>query len=99
MGVYLGSPWYWGSYDPWYYGYSSAYGYPYSSAPGYAGQDAATTYVEPGPADAPAPAASAPAAPPTFWFYCTEPAGYYPYVQNCRKTWIPVDPKSVRPAS
>lgn len=50
-------------------------------------------YVQRQPA-APAPAA----APPTTWYYCTKPAGYYPYVQNCSNPWVPVDPASVPPA-
>jgi hypothetical protein len=31
----------------------------------------------------------------SYWYYCTDPAGYYPYVQNCTKPWIPVAPQSV----
>lgn len=26
------------------------------------------------------------------WYYCTEPAGYYPYVQSCSRPWIAVQP-------
>ena len=37
-------------------------------------------------------------APVTYWYYCTEPAGYYPYVQSCDRAWIPVLPSSVTPA-
>ena len=31
------------------------------------------------------------------WQYCTDPPGYYPYVQSCRQAWIPVDPRTVAP--
>jgi len=31
------------------------------------------------------------------WYYCRQPAGYYPHVQNCSQQWIPVDPSSVPP--
>ena len=32
--------------------------------------------------------------PPThYWFYCTEPAGYYPYVQRCTLPWMMVLPQ------
>ncbi len=32
-----------------------------------------------------------PAPPPTqFWYYCDNPAGYYPYVQSCPTPWRPV---------
>jgi hypothetical protein len=41
------------------------------------------------------PPAPAPAA--TYWYYCTNPAGYFPYVQNCNKAWIPVVPQSAPP--
>ncbi|MCC7327985.1 MAG: hypothetical protein IT521_14415 [Burkholderiales bacterium] len=41
-------------------------------------------------------AQAAPAAPATtLWYYCTSPAGYFPYVQNCDEAWIPVAPQSV----
>jgi hypothetical protein len=36
------------------------------------------------------PAASVP--PSNLWYYCTEPAGYYPYTQTCNRAWIPVTP-------
>jgi len=46
--------------------------------------DDATAFVSP-----------APAAAPVYWYYCTEPAGYFPYVQSCNRAWIPVVPQSV----
>lgn len=42
---------------------------------------------------APAPAA------PTLWYYCTEPAGYFPYVASCNRPWITVTPQAVPPGS
>jgi hypothetical protein len=30
-----------------------------------------------------------------YWYYCTEPAGYYPYVQNCWRNWMQVVPQNV----
>jgi hypothetical protein len=44
-----------------------------------------------------APAAPAPTAPP-MWYYCTSPAGYFPYVQACNRAWIPVTPRRHRAA-
>jgi hypothetical protein len=40
----------------------------------------------------------APAAPSTgqFWYYCRNPAGYYPYVPACTSAWQPV-PASAQP--
>ena len=42
---------------------------------------------------APYAAPSAPA-PSQYWYYCTDPAGYYPYVQNCTKAWMQVVPQN-----
>jgi hypothetical protein len=32
-------------------------------------------------------------APSNYWYYCTDPAGYFPYVQSCNKAWVPVVPQ------
>ena len=37
-------------------------------------------------------------APVSYWYYCTDPAGYYPYVSQCTKAWIPVVPTTEAPA-
>jgi hypothetical protein len=29
---------------------------------------------------------------PAYWYFCTEPEGYYPYVKNCPKGWLKVVP-------
>lgn len=97
VGVYLGGPWwglpYWGA--P-YYDYGYAYGYPYgySAYPGYAAQDPVVYAEQP---QANAPAAAPPSAPTVSWFYCTNPPGYYPYVQSCSKPWIRVVPDATQP--
>jgi hypothetical protein len=44
----------------------------------------------------------APPPPPTrqptsYWYYCTEPAGYFPYVQQCTRPWVAVLPQAVPP--
>ena len=67
-----------GFYDPWWPGYYA--GYPYYS---YA-YDPPVTVVQQA-----VPAQQAPAAPAS-WYYCDNPAGYYPYVQNCSSPWRPV---------
>ena len=40
------------------------------------------------------PSAPAPAQPPPLasWYYCDNPGGYYPYVQQCPGGWRPVAP-------
>jgi hypothetical protein len=47
--------------------------------------DAATVYFEPEEQEAPESA--------YYWYYCTDPAGYYPYVQNCGDAWMTVVPQ------
>ena len=31
------------------------------------------------------------------WYYCQNPAGYYPYVPKCNQQWVTVDPQNVPP--
>ncbi|MBS4097978.1 MAG: hypothetical protein KGZ83_14195 [Sulfuricella sp.] len=46
----------------------------------------------PAPAPVP-PAVQAPApAPESYWYYCTDPQGYYPYVKSCPLGWQKVAP-------
>ena len=92
VGVYLGSPWYWGTpyaAAPWY-GY--AYPYPYAApawryAPpiDYSHAVPPTEYVE----------RPAQAAPGGRWYYCVDPPGYYPHVSRCLSPWIGVAPFDV----
>lgn len=77
---------FWG-YPYYPYPYPYAYPYPYPAppvvySPGYAPAD---------PGYAPAPAA---AAAPATWYYCNNPPGYYPYVQQCSTGWraVPAQP-------
>ena len=91
VGIYVGVP----SYGPW-----GLWGYPYYPNAVY-GPSAATPY----PADAPAATGSftpsyveqAPV-PPSYWYYCADPAGYYPYIQQCNSAWMPVTPQGVPPS-
>ncbi|MEX2482089.1 MAG: hypothetical protein WD928_14630 [Gammaproteobacteria bacterium] len=52
-------------------------------------------YIQRPQASAPQPAPATASA--NVWYYCTEPAGYYPYVQNCTRPWVSVDPSTVAP--
>ncbi|HWA88735.1 MAG TPA: hypothetical protein VG889_01785 [Rhizomicrobium sp.] len=27
-----------------------------------------------------------------YWYFCSDPEGYYPYIQECRRAWHPVPP-------
>ncbi|MGZ5575376.1 MAG: hypothetical protein ACXWEV_00735 [Methylobacter sp.] len=29
---------------------------------------------------------------PGYWYYCTNPAGYYPYIRQCSAAWQKVIP-------
>ncbi|MDR2839526.1 MAG: hypothetical protein LBV49_13310 [Azonexus sp.] len=51
---------------------------------------AAPTYIQQ------TPAASAPVSAPAasdVWYYCRDPAGYYPYVSECKGNWLRVLPQ------
>ncbi len=51
----------------------------------------APVYPYPDPYQPPALAAIAPpkppGTPPQYWYYCADPAGYYPYVPECLVSW------------
>lgn len=90
---------------PWVYGGAPAYwGYPYAGHPyGYRVTTVPAltlsedlVFVQQAPVDAAIPAPQQPAA--GYWYYCTGPAGYYPYVQQCNKPWIAVQPQAATPA-
>ena len=83
------------AFDPLLYPYGYyPYGYyPYAaSAPVVVTQAAPTVYVQQGD---PAPQQSyAPSNQSSDWYYCHNPAGYYPYVQSCSGGWqrVPAQP-------
>ena len=82
VGVFVGpgwggwGPWWWGSYYP-YYPY-----YPYYGAPPVAVQQQPETYIQETPQ----------AEEPSYWYFCPDPKGYYPYVKKCPKGWLKVVP-------
>lgn len=86
-----GSPWVgaWGS--PW----AGAWGSPWVgtawpavvSAPVVVAQPPQTIVIQ-----QPSVPASEPA--PSFWYYCTQPPGYFPYVQACEKPWMKAVPQA-----
>jgi len=94
VGVYFGPYWGWGW--PYYYGYPYPY-YPYPYDYGYYSYDPYPAYVPSAPLTyeerAPEPSSN------SYWYYCTDPAGYYPYVRSCSKPWMQVLPQNVPPAS
>jgi hypothetical protein len=88
-GFYLGAPAYWGG-APYVWGasyalpYSVPYAVPYSVAP-------LVVNSAPVPQVIVQPAQPLPA--DSYWYYCTQPAGYFPYVQNCSQPWMKVVPQ------
>jgi hypothetical protein len=92
-GVWVGpgpGPWGWGPHYGWgpriYLGVPYPYPYPYY-APYYAAppvvvQESSPVYVQP----APQPEE------PSYWYYCQNPQGYYPYVKQCPNGWMRVTP-------
>ncbi|MCC2680713.1 MAG: proline-rich region [Nitrosospira multiformis] len=105
LGYYGRSPY----YPPYYrygpaYGYAP-YGYPasgftpwYGYTPGYAYPPAAPVVVTPAPPPVyiqqPPVIQSQPQPPATsYWHYCRNPEGYYPYVKNCPEGWLQVAPQ------
>lgn len=76
---YGGSIWIGPGWDPWW-GYPY-YPYPYYPAPPVINQQQ-PIYVEPVPQQEEQ----------SYWYYCPDPQGYYPYVQKCPKGWMKVIP-------
>jgi hypothetical protein len=74
----IGAPLFWDVYP---YPYSSPYPYTYYSY----------RYRYPYPLERPRAYVQQPA---NYWYYCPNPSGYYPYVQNCPTEWMKVVPQS-----
>jgi hypothetical protein len=97
IGVPLAAPWYYPRpyhYPPPYY-YSRPYYYPpayyyprpyYYYPPVVAVPSSPPVYIEQGTEQA-APA------PSNYWYYCSDPEGYYPYVKQCSPGWQRVAPQ------
>jgi hypothetical protein len=85
--------WWWVADGFWYY-----YPQPIYPFPTYVGAEVVVNAPPPYPPydgppsyDAPQPYGAVPPAPPpqaaASWYYCDNPQGYYPYVQNCSVQW------------
>jgi len=76
--------------SPFGYPYAYPYGYPYSYPPYYYSPPVVvtpppTTYIQP---EQQQPQAQ------SYWYYCTSPKGYYPYVKDCPPGWMKVVPQA-----
>ena len=80
--VYIGGGWGWPGWG-WGWGpgwWGVPYAYPYYGAPPVVVQPP-TRYIQQ-------------ALPPAqYWYYCSNPQGYYLYVKECPVPWIPVPPQ------
>ncbi len=82
--VYVGAPF-------WYpYGYAYPYAYPYAFP--YAAYPPPVVVEESAP---PLYTQDAPQA--QYWYYCQNPPGYYPYVNQCPAGWLQVVPQPTPP--
>lgn len=81
VGVVIGGPLYWPSYSYPSYPYYPYYPGPYYSPPVVV-TPAPQTYIEQGSDAA-----------DQYWYFCSNPQGYYPYVQTCPSGWRQVTPQ------
>ena len=92
FGVYVGGPGYWGAWPyGWGYGWGAGYGVPYAVSPVVVN----ATPAQPVIVQPPIAQQVQPSEPPatSYWYYCTQPAGYFPYVQDCSQGWMKVVPQ------
>ena len=98
FGFFIGAPWFWGypySYYP-YYSYPY-YPDPYYSYPPYYYPPISQSVIQQPPVYVQRND-TAPSAPPAnYWYYCTNPQGYYPNVQDCPEGWMQVAPQPPQP--
>jgi len=79
--------WWWNAGDGWFFYDQPIYPYPRYASDYYYEDDYGPDYgAAPNDEYAPVPNGG------YSWYYCNNPAGYYPYVQQCRGPWRPVQP-------
>jgi hypothetical protein len=89
--VFIGGWWGPGWWGPGWWGapypYAYPYPYPYYSTPPAVIQQAPQEYIQQG------------SAPPqqSYWYYCPNPQGYYPYIKECPSGWLQVVPQPTPP--
>lgn len=72
----------------WGWPYYPSYYYPYYQEPPIVIQQP-EVYVEPVPQEDP----------PSYWYYCRDAQGYYPYVKQCPGGWMKVVPTPPTPST
>jgi hypothetical protein len=84
FGLYFGTPFYSSPFYPYPY-YRYPYYYPYYNPPVVTVPATPPVYIQQSP----------PATrdyPSGYWYYCSNPEGYYPYIKECPDGWQQVDP-------
>lgn len=66
-----------------YWGYPYPYYNPYYAAPPVVIQEQPPVYVQPAPQQEEQ----------SYWYFCPNPKGYYPYVKQCPGGWLKVVPE------
>ena len=98
IGLGIGVPGYYGAYGPgWWPAPYAPYPYPYYYPPAVVVSPPPMTVVSPWQPPVVAEPAPLGPPPPSFWYYCYNPAGYYPQVPNCPGGWTQV-PAQAPPA-
>lgn len=94
-GYYRGWDWL-----PFWFGVTAIATLPYYLAPRNPPQTVIIQQQQPPPAPPPPEAGYVPPPPPfaqtvvqSYWYYCQNPMGYYPYVRECPNGWMKVVPK------
>jgi len=92
--IYLGPGPYYDPFWPYGVGVGLGYGYGYGYGwPGYPTYPYSSTVVireRQTPPDYLPPPDEAGTSPEQYWYYCSDPQGYYPYVGECNQQWQPV---------
>jgi hypothetical protein len=70
--------------------------YPYYGYPYYPYYDQAPVVVQP-PTEMYVQPVPQQSVEPNYWYYCQDPKGYYPYVQQCPNGWMKVVPSPPPP--
>jgi hypothetical protein len=81
-----GSVWIGPVWGPGWWGPAYPYPYPYYAAPPVVVQQQPEVYVAPEQA-------------PSYWYFCQNPQGYYPYVKQCPGGWKKVVPSPPAPGT
>ena len=102
----VGGPWFWGgwpgawgpwpgAWGAWPGGWGASVAFPVNVAPIVINSTPQTQlFMQQEPAAPAAPAAAQVTPEVSYWYYCIQPAGYFPYVKDCNEPWLKVVPQA-----